>query len=300
MAKENGATQFRIRARNRRFDGLDRDSEGEWKGSFIFIQGADPQYGMIDDMAERSPNTWKEEIQLTRIAVDRINQMKPKPKFFVVCGDLVHAFQGETGRKEQERDFMKEFSRIDPSIPLVCCCGNHDIGNTPTPESIQHYRDTIGDDYFSFWAGGVKCLVLNSQFYEDPSQVLELSKEHSTWLDQELKDAQSEKCKHLLTFQHIPWFLETPSEGKDYFNIDKDVRLPMLEKLHKGGVKTIFCGHYHRNAGGMYKDMEEVVTSAIGCPLGEAKSGLRVVKVTEGNITHQYYEMDKIPLSASL
>lgn len=70
------------------------EKEAKWEGSFIFIQGADCQYGMIDDMAEKSPIGWQEEIRLTRIAVDRINQMKPKPKFFVVCGDLVHAFPG--------------------------------------------------------------------------------------------------------------------------------------------------------------------------------------------------------------
>ena len=27
----------------------------------------------------------------------------------------------------------------------------------------------------------------------------------------------------------------------------------MLEKLYAGGVRKIFCGHYHRNAGGWYK-----------------------------------------------
>ena len=27
----------------------------------------------------------------------------------------------------------------------------------------------------------------------------------------------------------------------------------MLEKLYAGGVRKIFCGHYHRNAGGWFK-----------------------------------------------
>lgn len=66
------------------------------------------------------------------------------------------------------------------------------------------------------------------------------------------------------------------------------------------GVKTVFCGHYHRNAGGFYKGMEEVVTSAMGCPLGTEKSGLRVVTVTESGINHKYYAMDDIPLSFEL
>ena len=40
----------------------------------------------------------------------------------------------------QEADFMKCYSRLDPSIPLVCVCGNHDIGNRPTVETIEGYR----------------------------------------------------------------------------------------------------------------------------------------------------------------
>ena len=61
------------------------------------------------------------------------------------------------------------------------------------------------------------------------------------------------------------------------------------------GIRAIFCGHYHRNAGGRYKNVEIVTTSAIGGQLGNDESGLRVVKVTEKEISHQYYALDNIP-----
>ena len=35
---------------------------------------------------------------------------------------------------------MKCYSRLDKSIPLVCVCGNHDVGNRPTVETIEGYR----------------------------------------------------------------------------------------------------------------------------------------------------------------
>lgn len=300
--------EFRIKTNDRKYEGLG-DNEKEWKGPFCFIQGADPQYGMIDDMANKTPITWKAEIELTRKAVAAINKMNPKPKFFVVCGDLVHAFPGDAQKEEQEADFLKEFAKVDPSIPLVCVCGNHDVGNTPTRKSIQHFRNKFGDDYFGFWAGGVRCLVLNSQLYEDASMVEELKKEQDVWLDAELDAAKSSGCKHLVLFQHIPWFLNTPDEENEYFNIDQDIRKPMLDKFLAAGVSTIFCGHYHRNAGGSYKGMEEVVTSAMGCTLsentsvleiGDTPSGLRVVKVHEKSISHQYYGMDDIPATIDL
>lgn len=66
------------------------------------------------------------------------------------------------------------------------------------------------------------------------------------------------------------------------------------------GVRVIFCGHYHRNAGGFYKDMELVVTSAIGAQIGSDPHGIRVVKVTEHAVTHKYYGLDLVPETIDL
>ncbi|KAL8175210.1 UNVERIFIED_CONTAM: Serine/threonine-protein phosphatase cpped1 [Gekko kuhli] len=59
-------------------------------------------------------------------------------------------------------------------------------------------------------------------------------------------------------------------------------------------IKAVFSGHYHRNAGGSYKDLEMVVSSAIGCQLGEDIHGLRVVVVTAEKIVHRYCSLDKL------
>jgi hypothetical protein len=32
------------------------------------------------------------EIEATRAIIKKLNQMEPKPKFFIVCGDIVDAF----------------------------------------------------------------------------------------------------------------------------------------------------------------------------------------------------------------
>eukprot|EP00061_Rhincodon_typus_P014039 g40817.t1 len=60
------------------------------------------------------------------------------------------------------------------------------------------------------------------------------------------------------------------------------------------GVKAIFSGHYHRNAGGKFNNLDMVVTSAIGCQLGEDKHGVRVVVVTEDKIHHKYISLDEL------
>lgn len=68
-----------------------------------------------------------------------------------------------------------------------------------------------------------------------PIQVKELEEEHSSWLDQQLEEAKSGGYKHVIVFQHIPWFLRHPDEEKEYFNIVMDLRQKMLEKFHHAG-----------------------------------------------------------------
>lgn len=40
-------------------------------------------------------------------------------------------------KEKQIKDFKKVFSRVKSEIPLVCVCGNHDVGDTPTVETIN-------------------------------------------------------------------------------------------------------------------------------------------------------------------
>ncbi|GIY88618.1 hypothetical protein CEXT_590571 [Caerostris extrusa] len=69
-------------------------NNSKWEGPFYFIQGADTQFGMISTFERDSDTGWEEEIRLTKKAIQLINTMTPKPKFFIVCGDLIHSFPG--------------------------------------------------------------------------------------------------------------------------------------------------------------------------------------------------------------
>jgi len=76
-------------------------------------------------------------------------------------------------RNEQYADFAKVFKKLDPEIKLICVCGNHDVGDEPTKDTVQIYRKQFGPDFFSFWCGGVKFVVLNSQYFKTPQFVPE-------------------------------------------------------------------------------------------------------------------------------
>ncbi|XP_067010142.1 serine/threonine-protein phosphatase CPPED1 [Anabrus simplex] len=291
---------WKILAKNRLFAPFDSESEKVWNGPFYFIQGADIQFGLIQRYIEKNPVPgWDQEVQLAQLCVKAINDMVPKPKFFVICGDLCDAIPTEEPEvfKKQEVAFKQAFGKLDPAVPLVCVCGNHDIGDHPTLESVRSYKSSFGDDYFSFWCGGVFFLVINSQYFFDTKAVQSLADDHNSWLEEQLQEIARSKPKRVIVFQHIPWFLKNAEERdlNRYFAIDYEIRQVMLEKLLRAGVSHVFCGHYHRNAGGFYKNMEVVVTSAIGGQLGSDEPGVRLVKIGEEKVEHTYYSLQSLP-----
>ncbi|XP_060028932.1 serine/threonine-protein phosphatase CPPED1 isoform X2 [Erinaceus europaeus] len=201
---------------------------------------------------------------------------------------------GTRWRKEQTEDLQRVLAAVDSDIPLVLVSGNHDVGNEPTAESVEEFRRTWGDDYFSFWVGGVLFLTLNSQLLADASRCPGLRAAQDEWLEGQLRQAGQRQCRHAVVFQHIPLFLQSIDEDDDYFNLARDVRRDLADRFTRAGIKAVFSGHYHRNAGGSYGDLEMVVSSAIGCQLGQDTHGLRVVVVTADAIVHRYYSLDEL------
>lgn len=170
----------------------------------------------IQEYKRNAISKWDEEIHLTTNAIKQWNHMVPKPRFVIVCGDLVNDFPGEPLRRQQLDDFRKTFAtHLDPTIPLVLLPGNHDILDTPTPDSIEKYRQEFGDDYFAFWVDGVMFIVINVQYYKDCSLTKELAAHHERWIDQKLIEANENNYKHIIVFQHIPWFIHDPDEPED-------------------------------------------------------------------------------------
>jgi predicted MPP superfamily phosphohydrolase len=269
---------------------FDEELEKEWKGPFTFIQMADPQFGLIEKfILKKEVPHWEEEMALTTAAIKCINKMRPKPRFVVICGDMLDAHPNQPDeikvREEQYEDFVEVFQQLDPEIPLICVCGNHDICDEPTPLSYIIYKKQFGPDFFSFWVGGVKFVVLNSQYFKKPGCLPKRTAKQLEFL----RNIQDKNAKHLVVFQHIPFFVSHPNEQDvSYLNIEKENRFEIMDLIDQQGVQYVFCGHYHRNGGGRYKNFDQVVTSALGGPFGDDPSGFRICHVTEHGIFHQY------------
>lgn len=253
--------------------------------NFFFLQMSDPQFGMHSkdkDFAQETANL--------DFAIATANRLKPR--FVVVCGDLVN----KAGEAEQISEYKRVTAKLAPRIHLYSLPGNHDVGNEPTPESLQAFRKNIGPDYFGFREGPVYGIALNSSLLKAPDNARKAYQEQEAWLRTELIKAKNSGAPHILVFLHHPLFLEQPDEPDQYFNIPLERRAPMLKLLQDAGVKFVFAGHYHRNAQGASGELQMVTTGPVGMPLGEAKSGFRAVWATGTELQHRYFDFGALPV----
>jgi len=296
---------------------------------WLFVQLADPQLGMLNSDVPGAG--WAEELGTLRTAVDHINRLKPR--FAIVCGDLVHEFpehvgeQGDDERKaRQTRSLQAALSRVHSDIGLVCLCGNHDVDNVPSRKSIRYFRNAYGEDFGTFTVGQHRCVVINSQLVnakeefwkelrpEQCEEIIPVSRQQDAWLDALAPNEPS------LIFSHIPPFIYDDAEPKGYFNHEPLVRRRLLAQIRLlDRSAKWFTGHFHRNAGGWSGGVEIVVTSAVGCALNEKAgvsgadrlglegfdwpgrscsaeaSGLRCVCVRGTAVKHRFFSLKDVP-----
>jgi serine/threonine-protein phosphatase CPPED1 len=255
--------------------------------SFTFVIGADTQLGMRSGC-----RNWEYEMEYSLKAINFINLLSPSPAFVCMCGDLIDMepslyqnshFSPEEClqiQSQQFADFRRIWSKLKKSIPLLCLCGNHDVGNVPTPASIQRYSNEFGDDYYAFWCptsgdsgsgvGGTYCICLNTNLYSDNSMALALFERQHAWLEDCLKYARACEAHQIFLFGHHPWFLlhedETEEEltGRNYlpnrssgseaefipdsyFHIPLSRRRDVMRLCRDYQVTACFAGHYHQN-----------------------------------------------------
>ena len=135
----------RVGARDRCLPCFDDAAEAGWRGDWGFVCLADTQFGML-----RHDESWGEEKAMLLEAAARVNALSPPPRFVCVCGDLVNAWprRGASGAdgepnavaQAQVDDLQAALDAFRPDVPLLCLCGNHDIGNRPNAATIQQYR----------------------------------------------------------------------------------------------------------------------------------------------------------------
>ena len=252
----------------------------------FFLQFSDPQFGMFTankDFVQETANF--------EMAIATANRLRPA--FIVVTGDLVN----KGGDAKQIAEYRRIAARLSPGIPMYNVAGNHDVENEPTPATVAAYVRAFGRDYYSFRSGVIFGIVLNSSLIKAPDTAPELYAAQERWLDAELARAQSSGARHIVVFQHHPWFLKDAAEADEYFNIPLARRGRYLDKFRAAGVRYLFSGHYHRNAIATAGGIEAITTGPVGMPLGDgSQSGMRVVIVTDTALSHRFYTLGELPI----
>ena len=256
---------------------------------FFFVQLSDPQLGMFTENKDFAQDAANFEFAVT--AVNRL-----RPAFVVITGDLVH----KPGDAAQIAEYRRIVAKIDRGIPVHNIAGNHDVENAPTPASLAAYAKIFGPDRYVFRHGGLVGIVLNSSLIHSPDKAAAELAEQDRWLRAELMKAKAENPRHIVVFQHHPWFIKTAAEPDQYFNIPLARRSAHLALFREFGVRYLFCGHYHRNAEARDGEIENITSGPVGKPLGGAKSGIRVAIVRDDRIEHRYHELGDLPVRVEL
>ena len=252
--------------------------------SWFFVQLSDTQFGMYTKDAD-----FRQETANYEFAVATLNRWKPR--FAIVCGDLVN----KPGDAAQIDEYLRISKKLDAGVKLYNVAGNHDVGNEPKSADLAAYRKRIGPDWYSFREASIYGIVLNSSLIHSPQNAPDEYAAQEKWVRDELVKARGSGAAHIVIFQHHPWFLKSATEPDEYFNIPLARRTPMLALFREFGVRYLFSGHYHRNALAKDGEMEMITTGPVGMPIGVAKSGLRPVQVTPGGLKHEYHELGNLP-----
>lgn len=240
------------------------ESQNPW----FFAVLSDPQFGMF-----AKDQNFAQETANFQFAIANLNRLHPR--FVVICGDLVN----RTGDSLEIAEYKPILQKLDPSIPVYSVAGNHDIGNIPTQATLDGFHNAIGPDYYTFTQNGILGIVLNSNLIRSPQGDPIAARQQEQWLEKTLASAKSNQDKQVVVFQHIPYFIHTPDESEEYFNIPQPARSRYLNLFKQAGVKYVFAGHTHKSAISVDGQLTEIITGAIGVPLGGSTSGFRIVRV---------------------
>jgi serine/threonine-protein phosphatase CPPED1 len=282
-------------------------------GGLFFAVLADPQLGMTS--GEDGVVCWDAELGSLNAAIDAINALSPRPSFCSVLGDLVHHFDRQTDGTfvEEVKSFKAAIARVDLSIPVYIIPGNHDVGDSPTSESLAMYREQFGNDFYMIRVSPFcRLLALNSGLFADSSNAAADAAEQLKWLEEALGSGRESETTIVL--QHHLLFIEDEYETAEslavaksqshfngsimsnrYFHIPRPMREMLLSRLRssKSRVGAVLTGHFHQNWERRTQDgrILQLTTAAISGLLGAVdaetgacmpptdKPGLRIVRI---------------------
>ena len=238
--------------------------------SFTFVQLCDPQLGF---------GGYEHDVNSFKLAVQKINELKPD--FVLICGDMVNNFDAKS---------LADFNDIKAGLkmPSYCCPGNHDVGNTPTLESLKKYRDFFGKDFYSFEHKGYTFVMTDTNIIRVP--VEGETQKQDEWIKETLNAAHDKKSP-VFVIGHHPMFTKTPDEAYGNNSLPVEKRKELLELFEKSGVVAVLTAHTHQSVINDYNGIQLVTGETTSRNLDGRPFGFRVWNVSPGSIKQEFVSL---------
>ncbi|HEY2952502.1 MAG TPA: metallophosphoesterase [Verrucomicrobiae bacterium] len=193
----------------------------------------------------------------------------------LIAGDLT-----ENGSPEETSDFQNQIKGF--KAPVLFVPGNHDVGNklipgkggTVSADRVAAFEKTLGPSFHAQTRAGLRVIGVNSPIFGSGFE-----REMAMWdfLEKELARPAPVPT---VVFMHYPPFVKQADEsGGDYWNIEPEPRARLLSLLRRGGVRTVFSGHLHRDLTNRHAGILFVTTRPVsfGLPAGKQPEGWTLV-----------------------
>lgn len=170
-------------------------------------------------------------------------------------------------------------------------------------------------------------MAINSQYYHIAcrnEEATAMREAQERWMEAQFEAARGSGAKHVVLLSHVSPFMGEEEEPQGHFNWEVEPRQRVLAMAARAGVKLWLCGHYHGNCVARSRSgIEVVTTSSCGGVINWARdpaeiatneifdfracvgsppvvcdafhSGMRVVRVEDGQIRHQWLELASVP-----
>ena len=206
--------------------------------------------------------------------------------FLTILGDLIN----DADDQNQLNAFQNTIKNFNINSKIYLVPGNHDVC-IPAKEdkiseySLNLYRERFGPDYYKVKHNNLRLIFLNSSIFRNHKNFV---KDYNNQLNL-LKDAVHNYDEDLFIFMHHPLYAEDVNEDKNTWNIDKETRLEIIDVLsnHNKSV-NIFSGHMHQNKINNYQNIQNIIVSSIGVPLGNDPSGYYKVNYEKKNLKYKF------------
>ena len=219
---------LRAQSSVREYVGLEYELQGHWGEAFAFVHVA---FASRLKAWAGDANSGEEVVSTgVKATVSAINRFRPR-----VC--VVSTDFSTCSMSHPTVDiFRKQISRISESIPLVF------VAATP-PSLQQDYVALFGADFFGFWYGGMRGLVLNSALIVDEATSPASSEAQEAWFDGEVEQGQL-GGHHVCVFTYHMWYKQDALHEDEIpgLTIPRLPRLRWLRKMQRGKVRALFEG----------------------------------------------------------